>query len=44
MSLKIEVRKRDVSYMSCKEQPFFESNHGADQETEGANAAWDQDH
>ena len=44
MSLEIEVRKRDVSHMSCKEQPLLELNHGADQEIEGANAAWEQDY
>ena len=43
MSLKIGVRKRDVNHMSCKGQPFLKSNHGADQEIEGANAAWEQD-
>ena len=43
MTQKIEVRKRGASHLSCKEQPFLENNYGADQEIEGATAAWEQD-
>ena len=32
MTQKIEVRKRGASHSSCKELPFLENSHGADQE------------